>query len=203
MIRFETDFNIGKSRWDYALWKIVIGAICGVAVFFGMHKLWGKADKPLVVVDTPSQLEEIRSIRELEVAHFDCEELYEFKREGRIFDDELTKVYYAKLRIGIDLSEVKESDIEKGEKKIKITLPDVRLLNEGKMLDFSRTFSESGDIDNELRREASKAAEEWIVEKYVTEEVIQNARRSVASYIENYLRSIGYEEIEVVFVGCL
>lgn len=203
MIQFETEFNIGRSRWDYTLWKVVIGAICGVAIFFGMHKLWHKADRPLVVVDTPSQIEEIRQIRELEVAHFDCEELYEYKREGRIYDDELTKVYYAKLKIGIDLREVKESDIEKDGKKIQITLPDVKLLNEGKILDFSRTFSESGDIDNQLRRDASKAAEEWIVDKYVTEEVIQNGRRSVVSYIENYLRSIGYEEIEIRFVGYL
>lgn len=203
MIHFETEFSLGRSRWDYTLWKVVIGAICGVAIFFGMHKLWHQADRPLVVVDTPSQIEEIRQIRELEVAHFDCEELYEYKREGRIYDDELTKVYYAKLKIGIDLREVKESDIEKDGKKIKITLPDVKLLNEGKILDFSRTFSESGDIDNQLRRDASKAAEEWIVEKYVTEEVIQNGRRSVVSYIENYLRSIGYEEIEIRFVGYL
>lgn len=200
MIHFETEFSLGRSRWDYTLWKVVIGIICGVAIFFGIHKLWGKADKPLVVVDTPSQIEEIRQIGELEVAHFDCEELYEFKREGRIYDDELTKVYYAKLKIGIDLSEVKESDIEKDGKTIKVTLPEVRLLNEGKILDFSRTFSQSGDVDNTFRRDAAKAAEEWIVRKYITSEVMENARRSVVSYVENYLRSIGYEEIKIVFV---
>lgn len=189
-----------KNRWVILAMKILIGVACGIALFISIPDIMDKFSKPLVAVDTASQIEEIRSIKILEVARYECEELYEYKREGKIIDDELIKIYYGKLMLGIDFGKIKDDCLKKDGTTVHIVLPDIELLNRGKVLDFSRTFDQSGWVDNKLRQEAAKAAEEYIITKYITPETKEKARQAAVVYVDNLLKGLGYTDVVVEFI---
>lgn len=189
-----------KNRWTVLTVKVLTGMACGIALFMSIPDIIDKFNKPLVSVDTASQIEEIRSIKILEVARYECEELYEYKREGKIIDDELIKIYYGKLMLGIDFGKIKDDCLKKDGTTAHITLPDIELLNRGKVLDFSRTFDQSGWVDNKLRQEAAKAAEEYIITKYITPETKEKARQAAVVYVDNLLKGLGYTDVVVEFI---
>lgn len=189
-----------KNRWTVLTVKVLTGMACGIALFMSIPDIIDKFNKPLVSVDTASQIEEIRSIKILEVARYECEELYEYKREGKIIDDELIKIYYGKLMLGIDFGKIKDDCLKKDGTTVHIVLPDIELLNRGKVLDFSRTFDQSGWVDNKLRQEAAKAAEEYIITKYITPETKEKARQAAVVYVDNLLKGLGYTDVVVEFI---
>lgn len=93
-------------------WTLIAAAVAAaVAVVLLLHHL-NKGNSVEVVTNdkidiTPTQIEQIRSIGQWEFLSISDEELIDTVRHGFFSDDELVRIYYGTLRLGLDLSETR------------------------------------------------------------------------------------------------
>ncbi len=87
---------------------------------------------------TPVQIERIRDIGQWEFLAISDEELVDTVRHGFFGDDELARIYYGTLRLGIDLQETSEGWIKMDKDTVVVMLPPIKLLDE-KFIDEART----------------------------------------------------------------
>ena len=78
---------------------------------------------------SPTQVESIEAIGEWEFLAINNEELVDTVRRGFFGDDQLVRIYYGTLRLGINMKDVKEGWIQANAEKDSIvcTLPPIRL----------------------------------------------------------------------------
>ena len=133
-------------------WTLIAAAVAAtVAVVLLLHHL-NKGNSVEVVTNdkidiTPTQIEQIRSIGQWEFLSISDEELIDTVRHGFFSDDELVRIYYGTLRLGLDLSEARPDWIVSSGDSITMTLPRIKLLDK-RFIDEGRTrsFFESGKL---------------------------------------------------------
>ena len=109
-------------------WTLIAAAVAAaVAVVLLLHHL-NKGNSVEVVTNdkidiTPTQIEQIRSIGQWEFLSISDEELIDTVRHGFFSDDELVRIYYGTLRLGLDLSEARPDWIVSSGDSITMTLP--------------------------------------------------------------------------------
>ena len=115
-------------------WTLIAAAVAAaVAVVLLLHHL-NKGNSVEVVTNdkidiTPTQIEQIRSIGQWEFLSISDEELIDTVRHGFFSDDELVRIYYGTLRLGLDLSEARPDWIVSSGDSITMTLPRIKLLD--------------------------------------------------------------------------
>ena len=132
--------------------KIIIGVVILVAVMAGIwwfrgvtkddYFSFGSDDRIDV---TPTQIMSIKAIGEWEFLSVNAEELVDTVRKGFFTDDELARIYYGTLRLGIDMGKLESDWIEASGDSVMLLLPKVGLLDAA-FIDEARTksFFESG-----------------------------------------------------------
>ena len=93
----------------------IVAIILAIIAFF-VVKNWLDNTTAKVEVDdqiglTPTQIESIRQIGQWEFLSIADEELIDTVRRGFFSDDQLIRIYYGTLRLGIDLQQMKENAI--------------------------------------------------------------------------------------------
>lgn len=98
--------------------NIIIGAvivIAVIAIFFWVKSVLksnyieiGSNDK---IEPTPTQIQSIRDIGEWEFLSVSAEEMVDTVRKGFFSDDELVRIYYGTLRLGINMQNLSEDAI--------------------------------------------------------------------------------------------
>ena len=101
---------------------------------------------------TPTQIQSIKAIGEWEFLSVSLEELTDTVRKGFFSDDELSRIYYGTLRLGINMHQVEPGWLEADGDSVSLTLPRVALLDRD-FIDEDRTkpFFESGSWKPEDR----------------------------------------------------
>ena len=174
---------------------ILIAIGWGVWLYFKMHDGVGMSfftnDR---IDDTPTIVEQMREIGQWEFLSISDEELIDTVCTGFFSDDELVRIYYGTLRIGIDFSQCDEKWIEKDGDSIKIDLPPVQLLDEN-FLDETRTrsFFESGKWSNADRKAMSDRAKAAMRKRQLTKANMalaqKNAEMQIKAFVSNVLAS--------------
>ena len=174
---------------------ILIAIGWGVWLYFKMHDGVGMSfftnDR---IDDTPTIVEQMREIGQWEFLSISDEELIDTVRTGFFSDDELVRIYYGTLRIGIDFSQCDEKWIEKEGDSIKIDLPPVQLLDEN-FLDEARTrsFFESGKWSNADRKAMADRAKAAMRKRQLTKANMalaqKNAEMQIKAFVSNVLAS--------------
>ena len=118
---------------------------------FGGCVFWMNKDNEVAVEPqqqvelSPTQVRSIEAIGQWEFLAVSDEELVDTIRKGFFSDDQLTRIYYGTLRLGVDMSRVQEGWVTMRGDTIVCTLPPVQLLDKN-FIDEARTryFYESG-----------------------------------------------------------
>ena len=168
-------------------------AIVGVIVWMG-YKIKddsftiGYSDK---IDDTPTIVEQMKEIGQWEFLSISDEELVDTVRRGFFSDDELVRIYYGTLRIGIDFSQCDEKWIEREGDTIKVDLPPVRLLDEN-FLDETRTksFFESGKWTNADRKAMADRAKALMRKRCLTKENMDLAQKNAEAQVNAFVKMI-------------
>ena len=169
---------------------IVIG--WGVWLYFKMNEGVGMSfltnDR---IDDTPTIVEQMREIGQWEFLSISDEELIDTVRTGFFSDDELVRIYYGTLRIGIDFSQCDEKWIEKEGDSIKIDLPPVQLLDEN-FLDEARTrsFFESGKWSNADRKAMADRAKAAMRKRQLTKANMSLAQKNAEMQVKAFVNSV-------------
>ncbi|MBM6992177.1 MAG: DUF4230 domain-containing protein [Prevotella sp.] len=149
---------------------------------------------------TPVQIAKIQDIGQWEFLSISDEELMDTVRHGFFGDDELARIYYGTLRLGIDLHDAQEGWIKMDHDTVSVTLPPVRLLDE-KFVDEARTqaFYEKGKWSEADKHALTQRAMRAMKARCLTESNIRSAEQNATSQFSILLKSMGFEYTRIRF----
>ena len=147
---------------------------------------------------TPSQIRSIEQIGEWSFLEINDEELIDTVRHGFFSDDELVRIYYGTLRLGINLKEAHEGWLAMQNDTLCAILPPVRLLDNN-FIDETRTrsFIETGKWTHHDRKAMYNRAVQRMRRRCLTKKNYQSARDNARVRFEQMLRSMGYDKVRV------
>ena len=149
---------------------------------------------------TPTQIMSIKAIGEWEFLAVNAEELVDTVRKGFFTDDQLARIYYGTLRLGIDMSQLEPEWIEASGDSVMLMLPKVGLLDTD-FIDEARTkpFFESGKWKPEDKEAMYKKAYRQMKAHCLTKENLQAAEANGEEQMRNMMRSMGYKNIKITW----
>ena len=147
---------------------------------------------------TPSQIRSIEQIGEWSFLEINDAELIDTIRHGFFSDDELVRIYYGTLRLGINLKEAHEGWLAMQNDTLCAILPPVRLLDNN-FIDETRTrsFIETGKWTHHDRKAMYNRAVQRMRRRCLTKKNYQSARDNARVQFEQMLRSMGYDKVRV------
>ena len=148
---------------------------------------------------TPTQVKSMKDIGQWEFLSIADEEMIDTTRNGFFTDDQLIRIYYGTLRLGIDMNEVAADWIKKEKDSIVVTLPPIKLLDE-RFIDEARTksFFESGKWTDGDRELMYKRAYQRMKDRCMTKENIASAEQNATRQFYQLMRSMGFDQVKVI-----
>ena len=151
---------------------------------------------------SPTQVESIEAIGQWEFLAINDEELVDTTRHGFFGDDQLVRIYYGTLRLGIDMKDVKKGWIQTDEKKDSIvcTLPPIRLLDNN-FIDEAKTksFFEEGKWTGADRQAMYDRAYAMMKKRCLTPVNYQTARRNAKQQFKDMFKTMGFTNVRIEF----
>ena len=149
---------------------------------------------------TPTQIESIKAVGEWEFLSISTEELVDTTRKRLFKDDQLVRIYYGTLRLGVNMQQVKPGWIQQRNDTLFLTLPKVGLLDRN-FIDEARTksFFESGTWKAEDREALYKQAYRKMTAHCLTPTNLSTAEDNARESFRKLLRSMGYQKVEITF----
>lgn len=151
---------------------------------------------------SPTQVESIEAIGEWEFLAISNEELVDTVRRGFFGDDQLVRIYYGTLRLGINMKDVKEGWIQANAEKDSIvcTLPPIRLLDNN-FIDEARTrsFFEEGKWTGADRQALYDRAYTQMKKRCLTPANIRIAQRNARQQFRDMFKAMGFPNARVEF----
>ena len=149
---------------------------------------------------TPTQIQSIKAIGEWEFLSISLEELTDTVRKGFLSDDELSRIYYGTLRLGINLHQVEPGWLEAEGDSVSLALPRVTLLDRD-FIDEARTkpFFESGSWKPEDRAALYRQARERMLQHGLTKENLAAAETNAREQITSLMRAMGFKHVNITF----
>lgn len=147
---------------------------------------------------SPTQIKSIEAIGQWEFLSISDEELIDTVRKGLISDDELVRIYYGTLRLGINMREVGNEWLRADGDTIICTLPPIRLLDRN-FIDETRThsFFEEGKWTGKDRQDMYNRAYEAMKKRCLTKANISKAEENAKGQFEAMFLSMGYSNIKI------
>lgn len=145
-----------------------------------------------------TRLESIRNIGEWEFLSVTDEEIVDTIRRGFFGDDNLVRIYYGTLRLGINLKETKPGWITTDKDSVTARLPKIKLLDED-FIDETRTrsfFAEGKWSAADYKTMYMKAYRK-MRERCLTESNIKSAENNAEEQFANLLHSMGYKKVKI------
>ena len=188
-------------------YKIVIGAvvlIAVVAIFFwvksafkGNYLELGTND---IIEPTPTQIQSIRDIGEWEFLSVSAEEMVDTVRKGFFSDDELVRIYYGTLRLGVNMQQLSDDAIAIHGDTLQVTLPKVSLLDKD-FIDESKTkpFYESGKWSPQAHDALYRKARNQMLHHCLTNDNLTAAQSNAETQLKNLFHTLGYKNISLHF----
>ena len=149
---------------------------------------------------TPTQIQSIKAIGEWEFLSVSLEELADTVRKGFFSDDELARIYYGTLRLGINMHQVEPGWLTAEGDSVSLSLPKVALLDRD-FIDEARTksFFESGTWKAADREALYKRAYKKMIAHCLTPANLRTAEDNARESFRKMLRSMGYQKVEIKF----
>lgn len=149
---------------------------------------------------TPTQIQSIKAIGEWEFLSVSAEELVDTTRKRILTDDELARIYYGTLRLGVKMNQTRPKWIETNGDSVTVTLPPIGLLDKD-FIDEARTksFYESGTWSPADREALYKKAYRMMTRHCLTKENLQAAETNGKEQFRNMMLAMGYKHVIINF----
>ena len=149
---------------------------------------------------TPTQIQSMKAIGEWEFLSVSAEELVDTVRKGLFKDDELVRIYYGTLRLGLNMHRLQQGWIKAEGDSVAMTLPKIGLLDKD-FIDEARTkpFFESGKWKPEDRDALYRKAYTQMMNHCMTQENLLAAEHNAEEQLRNMMRSMGFSNVRITF----
>lgn len=149
---------------------------------------------------TPTQIQSIKNIGQWAFLTINDEEMIDTVRTGFFSDDQLVRIYYGTLQLGIDMNDTSDEWITRSNDSIVILLPEVRLLDKN-FIDEARTrsFMESGKWTSADRHALYRRAQAAMIRRCVTPANLRSAEQQAAKQFDELMRAMGFNNVIIRF----
>lgn len=186
--------------------SIILAAL--LVIVIGGVLYWLNKDNTASVVTeekttlSPTQIESIEAIGQWEFLAVSDEELVDTIRHGFFGDDQLVRIYYGTLRLGINMKDAKEDWIKTNEAQDSIicTLPPIRLLDNN-FIDEAKTqsFFEEGKWTGADRQAMYDRAYSMMKKRCLTPVNIQTAEQNAKRQFREMFKTMGFPNAKIEF----
>ena len=185
--------------------KIGVGLVIVVLLIAGFFWLRGATKNNYIdfgtseAIDlTPTQIQSMKAIGEWEFLSVSTEELVDTVRKGIFTDDELVRIYYGTLRLGVNMQKVGDDWIQTSGDSITLTLPKIELLDK-EFIDEARTksFYERGSWKPADRDALYQKAYRQMIQHCLIKENLEAARSNGEAQMHNMMQQLGYKNITI------
>lgn len=149
---------------------------------------------------TPQQIQSIKDIGEWEFLSISDEELVDTIRRGIFVDDQLVRIYYGTMRLGINLKQVESGWIVPKGDTLEVTLPPIELLDRD-FIDEARTrsFYERGTWTVQDREALFRRAYQRMLQRGLTPQNIQAAKQNGVAQVSQVIKSMGFKQVKIQY----
>lgn len=149
---------------------------------------------------TPEVIQSIKAIGEWEFLSIAAEELADTVRRGLFGNDNLARIYYGTMRLGVNLHQAEPGWIKASGDTVTMQLPPIILLDND-FIDEARTrsFHESGRWTAADREALYMKARRAMLRRGMTKANIEAARKNGESQMRDMLSAMGFRNITVSF----
>lgn len=149
---------------------------------------------------TPTQITAMKAIGEWEFLAISDEEMVDTVRRGLFSNDELVRIYYGTLRLGINMHKVQPRWIEQRADSLLVTLPPVELLDTD-FIDEARTqsFYESGSWSTADMEALYRRAYSAMLSRCMSPQNIRSAEDNALTQFHQLMKSMGYNNVVIRF----
>ena len=177
---------------------LVVAAVVGLLRLTKNDHLSFGTDPEIDV--TPTQIVSIKAIGEWEFLSVSLEELTDTVRKGFFSDDELARIYYGTLRLGINMHQVEPGWLTAEGDSVSLLLPKVALIDRD-FIDEARTkpFFESGKWKPEDREALYRQARERMLQHGMTKENLTAAEDNAREQITSLMKAMGFKKVRIAF----
>ena len=147
---------------------------------------------------TPTQIQSIKDIGEWEFLSVSAEEMVDTIRKGFFSNDELVRIYYGTLRVGIDMKQLAPDAITVNGDSLQMTLPKVGLLDKD-FIDEAKTksFYESGKWSPKDHEALYQKAYRQMILHCLTKENLEAAQINGEAQMRLMMQQLGYKNIRI------
>lgn len=149
---------------------------------------------------TPVQITAMEEIGEWEFLSIEDEEMVDTTRKGFFSDDELMRIYYGTLRLGIDMSKTGKDWLKRDGDTFVVTLPQIVLFDED-FIDEARTqsFFETGKWSDKDREALYHRAYARMKERCLTKSNIESAKANAVRQFHQMFKAMGVGGVRIQF----
>ena|ERR1700728_1906677 len=157
------------------------------------------------IANTPTLITQVQSLSQLVTIKYVLEKVVLIEDESHWFElslgeNRLLMVAHGIVKAGVDLSEIKPSDIKVSGKKIIIKLPQARItdcyLDDNLTEIVDRKTGLLRSFDKDLEQSGRRQAVEDINRAARNSGILKDADERARAQLTNFFRQLGYEEVE-------
>lgn len=147
---------------------------------------------------TPQQIQSIKDIGEWEFLTISDEEMVDTIRKGFFSDDQLVRIYYGTMRLGVNLKKVEPGWMTMHGDTLHIILPKIELLDKD-FIDEARTksFFESGTWAAKDREALLRRAHQRMLQRGLTPENLERARQNGEAQVRQVMQGMGFKVVKL------
>lgn len=181
---------------------ILIGAVAGITWYLNKNNDIGVSDNSEELI-TPTQIRSIESIGQWEFLAVSDEEMVDTVRHGFFGDDELIRIYYGTVRLGIDMSKLEKDWIHREGDSLVCKLPASNILDD-KFIDEARTRSvyEEGEWSAKDREDMYQRAHEAMKRRALTDTNRSKAWDNANLQVKQLFNAMGIKRIRIDIGVC-
>ena len=209
----------GKSRHRVAtvLLAIFLGLLVGVGAFaIFLHEatrgVWDRVATALsgrtlaIDVSQPTVVDRIQRLQRLETVTYSMDKVVEGERTSDILPDflvgdKLLLSVHGQAIAGVDLGQLKPSDVTVNGKSVHVRLPEAQIfvsaLDSGKTKVYSRSTGFFVQADPDLESEVRAKAEQDLRNSALSAGILETAHKNAASTLTTLLLNLGFEQVQV------
>jgi hypothetical protein len=157
-------------------------------------------------VSSPTVVEKIRQLSRLETVEYSLDKIVEGDRQNPFLPnflagDKLLFIAHGQVIAGIDLAQIKDSDISVNGESVKVKLPPPQILSTRIDNAKSRVYSRSTGLlvpaDPNLESQARQMAEQQIRQAALDDGILDKAKQNAQASVTALLYGLGFKDVQV------
>lgn len=196
---------------------VVLGLLVGAAAFAlflreATEGVWNRVATAVsgralsLNVSQPTVLDRIQRLERLETVTYTMDKVVEGERTSSVLPDflvgdKLLLSVHGQAIAGVDLSQLKSSDVTVTGKSVHVRLPPAQIfvsaLDNGKTRVYSRSTGLFVPADPDLESEVRSKAEQELRNSSLSAGILETAHKNAASTLTTLLLSLGFDQVQV------